>query len=109
MTDCIFCKIIANDIPSYKLYENANVLAILDIFTVHPGHALVMPKKHTQDIFDTDEETMKHIISAAKHIAPAVISAVHAEGVNISLNSKKAAGQDVFHVHMHVIPRYEND
>ena len=63
MTDCIFCKIIKGELPAFKLYEDENIISFLDIFPIHPGHALVVPKKHSQDIFDTDEETMPQMIA----------------------------------------------
>lgn len=109
MGECIFCKIAKGELPCYKLYEDDNTMALLDIFPVHPGHALVMPKKHTTDIFDTDEETARQMIAAAKKIAPAVMKATKADGINIGMNNREAAGQEVFHAHLHVIPRYKDD
>ncbi|MAG15887.1 HIT family protein [Candidatus Woesearchaeota archaeon] len=107
--DCIFCKIIEGEVPAYKLYEDELVVSFLDIFPIHPGHALVVPKKHTVDIFDTDEETIKQMMAVAKKLALPVMNGTKAQGINIGMNNKPAAGQEVFHAHMHIIPRYSDD
>lgn len=107
--ECIFCKIVKGEIPSYKLYEDDSIISFLDIFPIHPGHALVVPKKHSVDIFDTDEETLRQMISAAKKIAPAVMKGAGADGINLGMNNREAAGQEVPHAHIHVIPRYAED
>ena len=107
--ECIFCKIVEGGLPSYKVYEDSAVLAFLDIFPIHHGHVLVVSKKHTVDIFDTPEEDLKNIIAAAKKIAPAVMKAMKADGINIGMNNKPASGQVVMHAHVHVIPRYKDD
>ena len=107
--DCIFCKIVEGGLPSYNVYEDAHTLAFLDIFPIHHGHVLVISKKHTVDIFDTPEEDLKSIIVTAKKIAPAVMKATKADGINIGMNNKPASGQVVMHAHVHVIPRYKDD
>ena len=107
--DCIFCKIVERRLPAYKVYEDTNVLAFLDIFPIHTGHVLVVPKKHYTDIFDTPEKDMQTLIAAAKKIAPAVMKATKADGINMGMNNKPASGQVVMHVHLHVIPRYKDD
>jgi histidine triad (HIT) family protein len=109
MSDCIFCKIVADELPSSKVYEDEHVVAFLDIMPIHPGHVLVVPKQHTEDVFDTGEETLAKLFAVAKKLAPAVVKATKADGINIGINNKKAAGQDVFHIHLHVIPRYADD
>ena len=109
MTECIFCKIVSGSLQAYKLYEDDSVLSFLDIFPIHPGHALVIPKKHSEDVFDTDEETIQKMASVAKKVAPGIMSGTKAEGINIGMNNKEAAGQEVFHAHIHVIPRYSED
>ncbi len=109
MTDCLFCKIATGEIPSYTVYETEHVRAFLDIYPIHPGHVLVVPKNHSTDLLDTDAEILGHMIAAAKHVAPAVISATKADGLNIGMNNKEAAGQEIFHIHLHVIPRYKDD
>ena len=109
MTDCIFCKIIKGEIPAHKVYEDDMVVSFLDIFPIHPGHVLVVPKKHSLDIFDTDEETMKQIMAVGKKLSPAVMKGAKADGINIGMNNKPGAGQEVMHAHMHIIPRYKDD
>jgi histidine triad (HIT) family protein len=108
-SDCIFCKIVEGGLPAYKVYEDSSVMAFLDIFPIHPGHVLVIPKKHSVDIFDTPEDDLKNIIAAAKKISPAVMKATKADGINIGMNNKPASGQVVMHVHLHVIPRFKDD
>jgi len=109
VSDCLFCKIIEGSIPSYKVYEDSDVLAFLDIFPIHPGHVLIVPKKHSADILDTPEAEMQKIIAAAKKIAPAVIKATKADAINLGMNNRQAAGQVVMHAHMHIIPRFKDD
>ncbi len=107
--DCIFCKIVEGGLPAYKVYEDSNVLAFLDIFPVHPGHVLVISKRHTTDVFDTPEDDLKNIIVIAKKIAPGVMKATRADGINIGMNNRPASGQVVMHAHVHVIPRFKDD
>lgn len=108
MQDCIFCKIIKGEIPSYKIYEDEISFAFLDANPVNPGHTLVIPKKHFENIFDIEENTAGHIIKIAKKISIA-LKKTGAGGVNIIMNNAKAAGQVVFHSHVHIIPRKLND
>ena len=89
---CVFCKIVNGDIPSTKIYEDDDVLAILDLSQVTYGHTLVMPKKHVSDLIECDPETYMK---------------VHASGCNILSNIHEAAGQTVMHMHVHIIPRYD--
>ena len=107
--NCIFCKIIAGKIPCIKVYENSQVLAFLDISPVNPGHTLVMPKKHSETIIDCDENSLCETMKAAKKLSSAVMKAVKADGINISINNYRAAGQLVPHLHVHIMPRFEND
>ncbi|MCE9585387.1 HIT family protein [Candidatus Nomurabacteria bacterium] len=109
MEECIFCKIIKGQIPSTKIYEDDKTLAFLDIAPVNIGHALIIPKEHYANIYETPEDTMSDIIKVAKKISLAVKEAVKAEGVNITMNNNHAAGQVIFHSHIHVIPRFSND
>lgn len=108
-TDCIFCKIIEGGLPSYKVYEDNSVVAFLDIFPIHPGHVLVVPKKHSVDIFDTPGEELHRVMDVAKKLAPAVMKAMKADAINIGMNNKPAAGQVVMHIHVHIIPRFRDD
>ena len=107
--DCIFCKIIAGEIPSSKVYEDEKILGFLDINPASKGHSLVLPKEHYEDIFDVPDELLREIISAVKKVAIAVEKTTASDGVNVVQNNKKAAGQLVSHIHFHIIPRFEND
>ena len=109
MADCIFCKIIADELPSTKIYEDSDVLAFLDIKPVNPGHTLVIPKKHFESIHDTPDELVAKTIIVAKKIAGAIQKNLGATGVNIGMNNGSAAGQIVFHAHIHIMPRYGKD
>ena len=109
MDECIFCKLINGEIPANKIYEDDSVMAFLDIAPVNKGHTLIIPKQHHEDIFDIPEELLTHISSTAKKLTPAIIKGVKAEGVNLTQNNKKAAGQVVFHYHLHIVPRFSDD
>jgi histidine triad (HIT) family protein len=110
MDNCIFCKIISREIPSENIiYENGHSIAFLDIRPIHPGHALVVPKEHHADLFETPEPVLADMMAAAKKIAIAVQKATKADGINLGMNNGGAAGQVVMHAHLHVIPRFSND
>ncbi|WP_122645822.1 HIT family protein [Enterococcus mediterraneensis] len=110
MTDCIFCKIIDQEIPSYKIYEDDVVYAFLDISQVTPGHTLVVPKKHVTDIFEYDEKLASDVFARIPKIAKAIEEAFpEIEGMNIVNNNKELAYQSVFHSHFHLIPRYSKN
>ena len=106
--DCIFCKIIDGEIPSYKVYEDDNVLAFLDITQGTKGHTLVVPKKHVRNIYDLDEATAENVFRVIPKIANALKAAFDPIGLNI-VNNNDQPLQSVFHFHIHLIPRYEND
>lgn len=109
MSDCIFCKIISSEIPSSKIYEDENVVAFLDIHPTRPGHTLVAPKTHCDNVLDCHPDTLAKMIIAAQKIAPAVVKAAGADGFNLGVNTGRAAGQIIFHLHMHIIPRHNDD
>ncbi len=102
----IFCKIIDGEIPSTKVYEDDDVLAILDISQTTKGHTLVMPKKHCGNILDCPQELMHKVFDVAQRIGQAEMLVFGAAGVNILTNAGECAGQSVPHFHVHVIPRY---
>ena len=106
---CVFCKIIDGSIPSSKVYEDDDVIAILDLSQAEKGHTLVIPKKHFSNILDIEDYEYLKVMNKAKDIAKAVVKAFNADGVNILNNCNEAAGQTVMHFHVHVIPRYNND
>lgn len=105
----IFLKIISGEIPSAKIYEDEHTYAFLDIRPNNKGHALVVPKLWSRNVLDIDEDTFVHMARAARKLAPAIKSAVSADGVNILTNNEPAAGQEVFHSHIHIIPRFTGD
>jgi len=107
--ETIFSKIIRHEIPADIVYEDADVIAFLDIRPNQPGHTLVVPRAYARNIFDIDEAQWNKLTEAVRKIAPAVRDAVHADGVNISMNNEPAAGQIVFHAHVHIIPRFNKD
>jgi len=109
MTDCIFCKIIKGDIPSHKVYEDENCFVFLDIKPNNPGHSLVIPKDHFENIYTTPDETLARMILCAKKVAVAIKNSLDADGINITMNNEEAAGQIIFHTHIHIIPRYKAD
>lgn len=107
--DCIFCKIIKGEIPCKKVYEDDKTFAFLDISPIHKGHTLVIPKEHHENILDMPEETLAELAKTVKKVSKAVKQATDADGFNVTQNNGAAAGQAVFHFHMHIIPRFEND
>lgn len=109
MKNCIFCKIINNEIPSYKVYEDDYVLAFLDITQVTPGHTLVISKEHYTNIFDIPEETFLKVQKVVYQLSQEIVTKMNAKGVNILNNNNEIAGQTVFHYHTHIIPRYSHD
>lgn len=110
MDDCVFCKIIHGDIPSVKVFENDDVLAFLDLSQVTPGHTLLIPKKHVQDIFAYDDDLAQHVLTYVPKIARGIRKAFpDSVGMNICNNNGKDAYQSVFHSHIHFVPRYGQD
>lgn len=102
----VFCKIVDGEIPSAKVYEDDDVLAILDISQTTKGHTLVMPKKHYQNILECPQDLMHKVMDVAQRIGQAEMMLFGASGINILTNVGEAAGQSVPHFHVHVIPRY---
>ena len=109
MADCIFCKIVEGEIPSAKVYEDDNVLAFLDINPVSPGHVLVVPKRHYELLTDLPSDEMATIGSVLPGISSAVVKATDAEGFNVFQSNGRCAGQEIPHVHFHVIARRSGD
>ncbi|MGG0410449.1 HIT family protein [Peribacillus simplex] len=106
MSDCIFCKIIDGEIPSSKVFENEHVLAFLDISQVTKGHTLVIPKVHKENLYELTPEIAKNLFEVVPEIARAMKQEFQPVGLNLLNNNGEAAGQSVFHYHMHLIPRY---
>lgn len=107
MSDCLFCKIIDGQIPSLKVYEDDHVYAFMDIMPLSKGHTLLIPKTHCKDLFDMPEEVARNLYAAAPKVANAIKSAFNPVGMNTVNNNGAAAGQTVFHYHLHLIPRYD--
>lgn len=109
MDDCIFCKIIKGDIPSYRIYEDEMTYAFLDIASDCEGHTLVIPKKHCTNVLDCDKEYLEATACAVQKIAKHYVEDCGYDGVNIVNASGEAAQQSVFHLHFHIYPRKKND
>ena len=109
MANCIFCKIIDGSIPSTVVYEDADFKAIMDIAPAAKGHVLILPKKHCADLLSIDPDVAAKALGVASKIANAQKKALNCDGINLLQNSGEAAWQSVFHLHIHLIPRYNND
>jgi histidine triad (HIT) family protein len=107
--DCIFCQIVAGDIPARVVYEDDDVLAFLDANPLARGHTLVIPKPHHETLGDLPADAGEPVFAALHRLAPAIEAAVGADASNVAFNNGEAAGQEVPHVHGHVIPRFEGD
>lgn len=107
--NCIFCKIVKGEIPSAKVYEDEHVYAFLDISQVTKGHTLVIPKKHTRNLYDTPSDIARELFSSVPKIANAIKDTYNAIGMNLLNNNEKAANQAVFHLHLHLIPKYNEN
>lgn len=109
MADCIFCMLANGQIPTATLYENEDFRVILDASPATKGHCLILPKAHYADVLEMPDELLSKAHVTAKKMAGRLMKALGCDGVNIVQNNKEAAGQTVFHFHIHVIPRYEGD
>jgi histidine triad (HIT) family protein len=107
--DCLFCKIVAGDLPSERVQEDEHTVAFMDINPWTRGHALVIPRNHSPNLYEVGEDDLRHTSSAAKRLALRMRERLRCDGVNLLNASEPAAWQTVFHFHMHVIPRYEDD
>jgi histidine triad (HIT) family protein len=109
MTDCVFCKIVAGQIPSMRVHEDEHTLAFMDIGQVNPGHVLVAVKKHAANVFELEEPQAEAIACAIVKISKALKKAFEPEGLSVYQANGKAAGQTVFHYHVHLLPRHAGD
>lgn len=107
--DCIFCAIAEGVIPATKVYEEDQILAFMDINPANPGHLLVIPKRHYRNIFDINTEMAGKIMQVGTQLARAIKTALNPDGLNLLQSSESAAFQTVFHFHLHLIPRWEDD
>lgn len=109
MKDCIFCQVVAKNLPSTLVYENEEVYAFLDIHPVHPGHVLVIPKGHTEQLPDLSLEQVTSVMAVVQRVGKALMQESGVKGFNVLQNNGAAAGQVISHVHFHVVPRYADD
>lgn len=107
--DCIFCKIANGEIPSATIYEDEKFRAFLDLNPATKGHALLVPKEHYANLYEIEEDTLKDAVAAAKKIGTRMKDTLGCDGLNLVQNNGEAAGQTVFHFHLHMIPRYKED
>jgi histidine triad (HIT) family protein len=109
VADCLFCAIVAGDIPATIVDEDAHTVAFMDINPATRGHALVVPRRHVEDLYAIEPDELAHTMRAAQRLALRVRDGLGADGVNLLNSSRPAAWQTVFHFHVHVVPRYEDD
>src|SRR5687767_4753452 len=104
--ECLFCRIVAGDIPAHKVYEDEHSLAFLDIMPAGPGHTLVIPKEHATEMNDISPESLSATILCAQIVARTLRTRLNADGLNVFQNNGAAAGQEVGHYHLHLVPRW---
>ncbi len=109
MNDCIFCKIVAGEIPNYTIYEDEHSLAFLDISPQAMGHTVVIPKKHFTNLGEIDDTNFADLMLATKKAAEKIQEVLNPDGFNIGWNDRPAGGQAVAHIHMHIMPRWDGD
>lgn len=103
--DCIFCAIVAGRAPAQKVYEDDRILIFMDLFPAHPGHSLIIPKQHAENLQEASAEDLRAVITQSKPLADALLEVFEADGIAVMQLNGAAAGQTVFHYHMHLIPR----
>ncbi len=108
MSECVFCKIIAGEIPSRRIYEDDAAVAFLDVAPLHEGHTLVVPKRHVADLV-ADPTALAEIAPAVSAVAASLVAALDADGLNMFQSTGAIAGQEVFHLHVHLVPRHDGD
>lgn len=108
-SDCVFCRIVKGELPSTKVYEDKDTIAFLDIGPVVKGHTLVVPKKHHDPLMNTPAEILRNLITVVQMVAIAQTRGLGADGINVTQANGPLAGQEVPHIHFHVIPRFKND
>ncbi|MBI2888631.1 MAG: HIT family protein [Candidatus Liptonbacteria bacterium] len=107
--DCLFCKIVVQEIPARVIYEDAEALAFLDIHPKAPGHAVIIPKVHADKLSDLAEDYVAPLFLAVRRVAQVIRERLRADGMTIGINEGRAGGQAVAHLHIHVVPRFEGD
>lgn len=109
MEKTVFEKIVAGEIPCSKIYEDNETMAFLDIYPNSKGHTLVIPKKLYKDIYELDEQISAKLMQTVVKVSKAIKKGLKCDGINVIMNNESSAGQIIFHAHIHIIPRYEND
>lgn len=109
MKNCIFCKIVAGEIPCNKIYEDEELLSFLDINPANKGHVIIIPKKHKENLLEENPKIGENIVKISQKISKAIKEGLGAKSFNIVTNIGKEAGQEVFHTHIHLIPKYEGE
>lgn len=107
--ECLFCEIIAGRAPASIVYEDDAIVAFMDLFPVHPGHVLVVPRLHVQDLLGCPEGIAGRLFEVSVRLAPAVVAVTEADGFNVWTANGAAAGQEIFHLHLHLLPRFTDD
>ncbi len=109
MSSCVFCQIVGGTAPASLVYDDEEIVAFLDLFPVHPGHTLVVPRVHVEDLRTCPLPVAGRLFRVSAQLAPAIVKATGAAGFNVWTANGKAAGQEIFHLHLHVLPRFEDD
>lgn len=109
MTDCVFCAILEGRAPGSVVCQDGEAAVLMDLFPVHPGHVLIVPRRHVQDLASCPGELAGRLFALSGKVGPAVVRATDAAGFNVWTANGRAAGQEVLHLHLHVLPRYEDD
>ncbi len=109
MKDCIFCKIVGGEIPNHTVYEDAHFLAFLDINPRAKGHTVLVPKVHAENLFDLNKELSKDLFLSIEKVMEKLESTLHPDGFNVGWNHGEAGGQEVSHLHVHILPRWKGD
>ena len=109
LDECIFCKIVRGEAPAHKVYEDERVLVFMDLFPVTDGHTLIVTKEHFENLFEATEESLQAVVATSRRIAHAIQTALEPEGLMVFQLNGRAAGQAVFHYHMHLMPRNEGE
>lgn len=109
MVDCIFCSIVEGNAAASVVHRDDVAVAFLDLFPVHAGHTLVVPRDHWEDLVTSPAEVVAHLMKVAQLLGPKIVRTVDAAGFNVWTANGSAAGQEIFHLHLHVLPRFEGD
>lgn len=107
--DCIFCKIVSGEAPAHRVFEDERTLVFMDLFPVAKGHSLVIPKAHSTNLLDTDDEELAAVVTHSRRVAHAIRRALAPDGIGVAQLNGAAAGQTIFHYHMHLIPRMQGE